>query len=99
LDVAGDPDYSYIYENMFNYNTAAIDLEDVSRCMIYNNMINGNGAGTNNFIDLTGGANNFVANNYLACTIAQYDVTCSDATSGTWIGNYCTNGPTAAPPV
>jgi len=98
-DLVNDPDYTFIYNNRFNYNAAAIDLEDVSRCMIYNNMINGDGAGTNNFIDLTGGANNFVANNYLACTIPQYDVTCSDAGSGAWIGNYCTNGPTAAPPV
>ena len=99
LDVEGDPDYCFIYGNRFNDNVAAIVLEDSSLCMIYNNMINGDGTGTNNFIDLTGGANNFVANNYLACTIAQYDVTCSDATSGAWIGNYCTNGPTAAPPI
>lgn len=98
MDVAGDPDYSFIYENLFNYNAVAIDLEDVTRCMIVANMINGNPAGANNFIDLTGGSNNFVANNFLACSIAQYDSTCSDATSGSWLGNYCTDGSPVAPP-
>jgi len=98
LDIAGDPDYCFIYDNFFNWNAAAIVLEDSNRCLIVNNMINGNGAGTNNYIDLTGGSQNLVANNYLACTIAEYDTTCSDATSGAWVGNYCENGPTAAPP-
>jgi len=98
LDVAGDPDYCMIYGNRFNDNTAAIVLEDVSHCMIYNNMIMGDGTGTNNFVDLTGGSDNFVGGNYLGCTIAQYDTTCSDATSGAWVGNHATNGLITAPP-
>jgi hypothetical protein len=50
-------------------------------------------------VNLTGGANNIVFDNYLACTIAQYDTCNSDSTSGAWIGNKCTNGTTTAPPV
>jgi len=99
VDNYGDPDYAIIHDNVFVGNTAAIDLEDSSACTIYNNWIQGTAGGTNNFIDLTGGANNLVANNYLSCTIAQYDVTCSDAGSGAWINNHCTNGDPAAPPV
>ena len=99
LDVKGDADYCFIYDNFFNYNAEAIVLEDSSRCMIVNNMINGNPLGTDNFIDLTGGTNNLVANNYLACSIGQYDATCSDATSGAWVGNMATNGLLTAPPV
>jgi hypothetical protein len=99
LDVEGDPDYARIHDNQFLNCTAAIDLEDSGGCAIYRNLIYGSAVGTNNFIDLTGGASNIVADNWLACTIAQYDVTCSDATSGAWINNHCTNGDPAAPPV
>lgn len=99
LDVEGDPDYCFIYNNRFNNNAEAIVLEDSSACMIYDNLISGDGTGTNNFIDLTGGSNNLVANNYLGCTIAQYDVVCSDATSGAWVGNHATNGLITAPPI
>ena len=97
-DLVNDPDYSFIYNNRFNWNAAAMDLDDVSRCMIYDNMISGAGGGTNNFIDLTDGANNFVANNYLACTIDEYDDTCSDADSGAWINNHCEDGDAVLPP-
>jgi len=99
LDVIGDPDYCKIHHNTFDNCVAAIDLEDTDRCFIYNNLIYGAGGGTNNMIDLTGGAGNIVANNYLACTIAQYDTVCSDATSGAWVNNHCTNGDPAAPPI
>ena len=99
IDAEGATGYLFIYHNRFNNNTAAIDLEAVDNCMIYHNLIFGAAGGTNNFIDLTGGAANLVANNYLACTIAQYDVTCSDATSGAWVQNYCTDGPTVAAPI
>jgi hypothetical protein len=99
LDVEGDPDYCRIHDNQFLSCTAAIDLEDSNGCAIYRNLIYGAAGGTNNFIDLTGGTGNIVADNWLACTIAQYDVTCSDAASGAWINNHCTNGDPAAPPV
>ena len=59
----------------------------------------GDGTGTNNFIDLTGGGGNIVTNNWLGCTIAQYDVTCSDGTSGSWVNNHCENGDTVAAPI
>ena len=99
LELEGNADYTFIYENMFEGNAAAIVLENASHCMIYSNMINGNAAGTNNFIDLDGGSDNFVANNYLACTLgAEYNLTCSDADSGAWINNHCENGDTTTSP-
>jgi hypothetical protein len=98
LDVEGDPDYIRIHDNQFLDCTAAINLEDSGACAIYRNLIYGSAVGANNFIDLTGGANNIVADNWLACTVAQYDTTCSDATSGAWLNNHCSNGVPAAPP-
>jgi hypothetical protein len=74
-------------------------MASCDHCFIHGNLVYGNGTGTNNFINLTGGANNLVSDNFLACTIAQYNVTCSDATSGAWINNHCTNGDTTAPPI
>lgn len=98
--VYGDPDYTIIHDNLFMNNTAAIDLETVDRCMIYGNHIYGTASGTNNFIDLTGGTNNLVADNWLGCTLAgnQYNTTCSSAASGSWIRNHCIDGETGAAP-
>jgi hypothetical protein len=97
--VTGDCDFLTVHDNTFAGCALALTLTTVEECAIYNNRIRGNAAGTNNFINLTGGNDNLVADNFLGCTIAQYDVTCSDATSGQWINNHCTNGDTAAPPV
>jgi hypothetical protein len=94
-----DCDYALIEDNTFMDVTAAIVITGGDYNQILTNAIQGNGAGTNNFINLTGGASNLVGANLLGCTIAQYDTTCSDATSGAWVGNQCTNGPTTAPPV
>lgn len=99
MDVEGDPDYATIHENTFQGCTAAIDLEDSSVCTIFRNRISGTAGGTNNFIDLTGGGNNLVSENVLSCSLAQYDVTCSDSTSGAWVNNWCIDGPTVANPV
>lgn len=99
LDVTGDPDYCIIEGNKFSESAVAINLEDSDNCFIHANLIWGDGTGTNNFIDLTGGGSNLVTDNYLACTIAQYDVTCSDATSGAWVNNHCINGDTTANPI
>lgn len=98
LNVEGDPDYVRIHDNQFLDCTAAIWLLDSGGCAIYRNLIHGSAVGTNNFINLTGGANNIVADNYFACTIAQYDTTCSDTNSGAWLHNHCVNGIPAAPP-
>lgn len=99
LDVEGDPDYAHIHHNYFLNNTAAIDLEDTDDCFIHDNQIWGDGTGTNNFIDLTGGAANTVAHNVMSCTlVAEYNTTCSDATSGSWIQNYLENGVTTGAP-
>lgn len=99
LDVLGDPSYAVIHDNLFVNCALAIDLEDVGYCVIYRNAISGNAGGTNNFIDLAGGNGNLVFDNWLGCSIAQYDVTCSDSTSGAWVNNHCINGDTTAPPV
>ena len=99
LDVNGDPDYAMITGNRFMDCVAAIDLEDNDHCFVHGNLIYGDGTGTNNFIDLTGSGNNVVSDNWLSCTIAQYDVTCSDATSGAWLNNHCIDGDTTANPI
>jgi len=100
MDVVGDGDLSRIHDNLFMNCTAAIDLEDSDYCMIYRNIIYGDPAGTNNFIDLAGGLGNIVCDNWLGCTLAagQYNLTCSDATSGSWIRNHCIDGETGAAP-
>ena len=79
--------------------TAAVAILAGDNNQIFNNTIQGNPAGVNNYINLTAGLNNLVSRNSLACSIAQYDTTCSDAGSGSWGGNECSNGPTTAPPV
>ena len=99
LSVAGDADFCQIVGNRFVNATAAIDLEASDTCTIHANLINGDGTGANNFIDLTGANDCLVSDNWLACTIAQYDVTCSDATSGAWVNNHCINGDTTANPL
>jgi len=87
--------------NRFVNNTLAITmLNGAHNNTIHSNTIQGAPAGTNNMINLTGAtATNLVSDNWLSCSIAQYDVTCSDATSGAWVNNHCTNGDTTAPPV
>jgi len=98
LAVEGDPDYAHIHDNIF-YNCAlAVSFPGVDHCSVYRNMINGTPGGADNFIDFTGSSGNFVADNWLSCTIAQYDTTCSDATSGAWVHNHCTDGAPVAPP-
>ena len=93
-----DTDECVITGNNFLGVTAAIVITSGDNNTIMHNTIEGNGAGTNNMINLTGGASNLVGGNYLSCSIAQYDTTCSDATSGSWGGNECNNGATTAAP-
>ena len=90
--------YELIEGNRFLGATAAIVLLSGDNNTIHGNTIQANPAGVNNMIDLTGGASNLVSDNYFSCTIAQYDTTNSDATSGSWVNNHCTNGNPAAPP-
>lgn len=93
-----DCEYCLVEANTFIDVTAAIVITAGDHNTIATNTIEGDGTGTNNFINLTGGGDNLVCTNMLACTIAQYDTTCSDATSGSWVANQCTNGTTTAPP-
>jgi len=101
LDVAGDPDYCFISNNDFVQCADAIDLEDSDNCVIHGNRIIGNPAGAANYIDLTGGSDNVVSDNWLSCTLAQYTGpggTCDDATSGYWLNNHCLDGDTVSVP-
>lgn len=100
LDVAGDPDYQRIFGNVFLNCVAAIDLEDVENCVIHGNIIKGDATGTLNYIDLTGGGNNLVSDNWLGCTLAQYAVpnTCAGAVTDSWLNNHCIDGDTVANP-
>ena len=93
-----DVDDCLIENNRFMDVTAAIVMLAGDQNTIHANTVQGNPAGTNNYVNLTGGANNLVSQNVLACTIAQYDTTCSDAASGSWVNNRCTDGPPVAPP-
>ena len=94
-----DCEHELIEGNRFMDATAAIVVLAGDNNTIHDNTVQGAPGGTNNYINLTGGVNNLVSANMLACTIAQYDVTCSDAGSGSWVGNLCTNGTATAPPV
>lgn len=97
IDLA-DTNYALIEGCRFMGISTAITLDGGYYNQIINNVIQGNGAGANNMINLTGGGDNVVTGNTLSCTIAQYDTTCSDATSGAWGGNHCSNGDTTAAP-
>jgi parallel beta-helix repeat protein len=92
-------DYCIIRNNVFQNCDAAILMLGGALNTIHGNTINENPAGANNYIDLTGGSSNLVSDNWLGCSIAQYDATCSDSTSGQWVRNHCVNGETAAAPV
>ena len=96
--VVGDADFCHIEENHFKDCVLAISMPGADGCHVYHNWLNGDPTGTNNFIDLTGGQDNLVSTNYLSCSIVQYDTTCSDAGSGSWLDNVCNNGWPAAPP-
>jgi len=93
-----DCDNALIEDNRFFDVSAAIAMLAGNNNQIIGNVIQGDGAGVNNFINLTGGANNVVSDNTLTCTIVQYDTCNSDATSGMWGGNRCSDGFTAAAP-
>lgn len=98
-----DADYCTIEGNRFLNNTTTIVMGvSASNNMVHDNVIAADAAGTNNMIDLSGGAGtlNVVSNNWLSCSVAQYDTTCSPGGGGTdsWIRNHCINGETAANP-
>jgi hypothetical protein len=96
--------YNYITGNYFMENTSTILMNDVStNNIIHGNVIYATPGGTNNMIDLSGSASglaNMVSDNWLSCTVAQYDTTCSPGGGGTdiWCRNHCGNGETAANP-
>lgn len=100
LAVNGNPDFARIHDNEFFNNTVALSLDGTRNTFIYSNRIIGAPAGTDNFIALAGGATNTVTDNWLGCTIAQYDVTCDGGGAGNaWINNHCIDGDPVAIPL
>lgn len=93
-----DCDFEIIEGCRFLDVTEAIKITAGAHNQIIGNVIEADGTGTNNMINLTGGGDNVVTGNTLTCTIAQYDTTCSDAGSGSWGFNHCENGNTTAAP-
>jgi hypothetical protein len=77
-----------IYENDFVWNAIHIDAA-FSKSFIYNNRV-GLVSASGLYIDLTGGANNEVAGNYLAGSYDNSDYIAG--TSDVWAGNYGTAG-------
>lgn len=99
LAAEGNPDFSNFHHNNFYNNAVALSLDGCTGTFIYDNRIMGAPAGTDNFIALAGGATNTVTNNWLACTIAQYDATCDGGGAGNaWINNHCIDGDPLAIP-
>jgi hypothetical protein len=109
--VGGDSTaYNKIYNNWFvDIGTSAISLlggaDDnlIHANHFFDTVALAGGAAPNVFIDLTGGGENLVRDNYLSCLLpvpanGDYDNTCSDATSGAWINNHCLDGPTITNP-
>jgi hypothetical protein len=96
--VYGEPSYLTIRNNVFADDALAVNLPACDHEVIQGNIFNEAAGGTNNMINLTGGVSNFVCDNYFACTIGQYDTTCSSAGSGAWVNNHATNGDITAPP-
>lgn len=98
-----DSDSNIIEHCRFMDNTLGITMGvTASDNIVHSNVIMGTAAGTNNFINLSGGAGvlNIVSDNWLGCTIAQYDTTCSPGGGGTdaWVGNHLIDGNSTANP-
>lgn len=87
-----------VQHNKFTVSGNAISAAGGGANIIHANEINAAAGGTNNMINLTGGTGNLVSDNWLSCSVVQYDTTCSDATSGAWVNNHCTTGDTVLPP-
>jgi len=98
-----DSDYNIIENCHLVNNVLGITMGVTSSYnIINNNVIIGTAAGTNNFINLSGGGGvmNMVSDNWLGCTVAQYDTTCSPGGGGTdmWVRNHLRDGESAANP-
>jgi hypothetical protein len=97
-ETASDSDYPIIYRNLFMNCGNAIKLPGVDQGHIHENWILGDETGADNYIDLTGGADNIVADNWLGCSLLQYQTTCTGGAGDAWINNHCTDGDEVAPP-
>jgi len=98
-----DCDSCIIEANRFLGNTTTIIMTGAaSDNLIHGNVIVAAAAGANNMINLSGGVGtlNMVSDNYLSCSVAQYDTTCSPGGGGTdtWVRNHLVNGESAANP-
>jgi len=94
LGITGDPDYLSLHNCDFFANAIALDLNDTDDCFIHDNRftVPDPTALTATMIDLAGGSNSQVANNYLSCTTAQADVIAPKDANDFWVYNHCTDG-------
>jgi hypothetical protein len=109
LGAEGNPAYGHIYDNWFyDVGTSAMGLADTDRMLIERNWIyvsdavNG-AASANRMINLTNGARNMVANNWLSCLLpapanGDYDDCNTAGTLDAWIQNMCLDGPSVTNP-
>jgi len=103
--------YCQIHHNLFHdiTGTAAIELlggcddNEVFENRIYNRNAESAAAATNEGINTTGGARNFVHHNTLSCLLpvpanGDYDDFCSGAATDAWVSNWLLNGPSVTTP-
>jgi len=109
LNVEGDPAYGHIYDNWFNEcGTSAMWLIGSDRMLVERNWIFVNSAvqaaaSANSMINLAGGSNNMIANNWMSCLLpvpanGDYDDCNSPGTWDAWIQNMCMDGPSVTNP-
>jgi hypothetical protein len=73
------------------------DNNHIHRNSIYNGNAQGGAAATNEGINLTGGGDNQVFDNYFSCLLpvpanGDWDDLNTGAATDAWIGNHCMNG-------
>lgn len=96
-------DYCNIHDNHFlDIGTSAMALNGCGNTTIFRNSVFnsnavGGGAATDEGIDLTGGADNMVYDNYLSCILpaaapGDYDDLNTAGAGDAWINNHCLNG-------
>jgi hypothetical protein len=97
-------DYTLIHDNVFHdVGTSAIAIlggganNHIYGNTIYNGNAQGAGAAANEGINLTGGSDNMVFNNWFSCLLpvpanGDWDDLNTAAATDAWVGNHCMNG-------
>jgi hypothetical protein len=103
LDPAGSgAAYLLITDNVFENCAEAMSLRGGDSCYIHRNRIyngsaQGGGAATDEGIDLTGGRQNLVSNNWFSCLLpvpanGDWDDLNTASATDAWVGNHCMDG-------